>query len=100
MKDNHNSTASKRANEGADTSHAKAGYADTIISNVNKISSGLRPIRSDAAPITGSQNRLDMPTHIVTIRLSMLLSLSTSRPNVGVSAVMKENVTVVIVTSS
>src|SRR5215472_1178150 len=62
MKESHNSTPSKRVNEGADTNHAKAGYADTIISNVNKISSGFRPIRSDAAPITGSQNRLDMPT--------------------------------------
>src|SRR5437667_154600 len=51
-------------------------------------SKGRRPIRSESAPITGSQNRLDAPTHSVTIRLSMLAKRRTEFPNVGVSAVI------------
>ncbi len=51
-------------------------------------SSGLRPTRSDKAPISGSQMKLDSPTHMVTIRLSTSSSLRTVLPKVGVYAVI------------
>ena len=50
----------------------------------NTISTGLRPIRSDRAPTTGSQMKLDRPTQNVTIRLSADDRCSTVRPKVGV----------------
>jgi hypothetical protein len=45
---------------------------------------GRRPIRSDHAPMTGSQKKLDSPTQKVTSRLSRVVSLSTLLPKVGV----------------
>ncbi len=50
----------------------------------NAISRGLRPIRSDSAPITGSQNRFETATQKVTSRLSVSVSFRTLLPKVGV----------------
>ena len=47
------------------------------------ISTGLRPKRSDSAPPTGSQMKLEIATSSVTSRLSEALSISTFLPNVG-----------------
>ncbi len=41
-------------------------------------------MRSDTEPITGSQKKLEAPTHSVTIRLSRFDRCSTLLPKVGV----------------
>ncbi len=46
-------------------------------------------MRSDSEPITGSQKRLEAPTHSVTIMLSNSDMCSTFRPKVGVYAVIR-----------
>ena len=45
---------------------------------------GFRPMRSDSAPMTGSQNRFESAIANVTIRESVIESLSTLLPKVGV----------------
>src|SRR5260363_57619 len=54
---------------------------------VNASRSGRRPTRSDRAPITGSQNRFEAPTHRVTISESREESCKTCLPKVGVLGV-------------
>ena len=45
---------------------------------------GRRPIRSDSAPIIGSQNRFEIATQNVTTSESVIESFSTLLPKVGV----------------
>ena len=45
---------------------------------------GFRPIRSDSAPDTGSQNRFESAIAKVTISESVIESFSTLLPKVGV----------------
>ena len=71
---------------------APAPAPDTVLARLgpltvsaeNTSSKGRRPTRSDNAPITGSQMKLDRPTQNVTSRLAVSLSLSTLLPKVGV----------------
>ncbi|MDT4816047.1 hypothetical protein FQZ97_490880 [compost metagenome] len=55
-----------------------------MVSTVNSTSSGLRPTRSDSEPMTGSQKKLEMATHSVTMSASVVLRCSTALPKVGV----------------
>ncbi|MNT56387.1 hypothetical protein D3C72_1936800 [compost metagenome] len=66
------------------TSHDRAGYAVSTVSAEHTAMMGQRPMRSDSAPMTGSQMKFDRPMHKVTSRLSSVLSLSTFLPKVGV----------------
>ena len=72
MNDSHSSTASSFPNDGArdEPEHRRIGGGEHQDREVT--SSGRRPTRSESAPMTGSQNRFEAPTHSVTIRLSML----------------------------
>ena len=60
-----------------------------MVRRVKKIRMGRRPIRSDRAPMTGSQKKLEMPTQKVTARLSTAESFSTRMPKVGVYTVIR-----------
>ena len=51
-----------------------------MVSAVNVSNTGRRPTRSETAPMTGSQKKLEMPTHNVTSRLSVSLSFRTFLP--------------------
>src|ERR1700737_2715886 len=83
------STLSNLKNDGALTSQDNAGYADTSANTVQSTSSGRLPTRSERAPIIGSQNRFEAPTHNVTIKLSRLARWRALVPSVGVYAVIR-----------
>ncbi|MNE86681.1 hypothetical protein D3C80_1838050 [compost metagenome] len=89
MKESHNSTVSIMEKLGAAASRPSAGYAVTSASRAMVIRTGLRPKRSDRAPPTGSQRKLDIATSKVTSRLSEALSISTFLPKVGAYTVIK-----------
>jgi hypothetical protein len=61
-----------------------AGYAVRSVNMVKPARSGRRPTLSETAPITGNQNRFEMPTQRVTIRTSFSARCSALRPYVGV----------------
>jgi len=71
--ENHSAAASRRAKDGALTNHSRTGYGVSSAMVENKRSNGRRPTLSDKAPITGSQQKLEMPTSSVTSMLEVIL---------------------------
>ena len=84
MKDNQSRTVIIFGNVGLAANQESAGYAVRNAKVEKAMRIGRRPIRSDYAPIMGSQMKFDIPTQIVTIRLSAAVSLRTVFPKVGV----------------
>src|SRR5262249_5473111 len=83
------STSSSREKLGALVSHAIVGYAVRIQRMGIRMRREGRPILSETAPPTGTQTKLEIPTHSVTTKALVSLRCSASRPNVGVYAVIR-----------
>src|SRR5215475_3069792 len=65
--ENQSSTPRSRPKDGALTNQKRAGYAVSSVASVAPKSNGRLPIRSDNAPMTGSQTRFDTPTQRITV---------------------------------
>ena len=69
-----------RIKSGAAVSQCMTGQVVSSASTVIPINTGRRPIRSEIAPPIGSQIKLEIPTSMVTTRLSRALRWSTALP--------------------
>ena len=69
-----------RVKSGAAVSQCITGQVVSSASRVMPISTGRRPILSEIAPPIGNQIKLEMPTSMVTSRLSRALRCSTALP--------------------